>query len=71
MWAPHNHSGRVIASRSRTDGILMVEVQVNRTIKASPSVFSGRLADPANLTAAPLILRAGWAKNTIRRSCAA
>ena len=42
----------------------MVEVQVNRTIKASPERVFRWLADPANLTAAPLILRAGWAKNT-------
>jgi uncharacterized protein YndB with AHSA1/START domain len=42
----------------------MVEIQVKRTIEASPERVFSWLADPANLTAGPLVLRAGWAKNT-------
>lgn len=39
----------------------MVTVHVERTIAASPEQVFAWLADPANLTAAPLILSAGWA----------
>ncbi len=39
----------------------MVTVHVERTIAASPERVFAWLADPANLTAAPLILSAGWA----------
>jgi uncharacterized protein YndB with AHSA1/START domain len=42
----------------------MVEVRVEKTIEASPEDVFKWLADPANLTAAPLILRASWVKNT-------
>ncbi|CAN3129727.1 SRPBCC family protein [Mycobacterium sp. smrl_JER01] len=42
----------------------MVTINVERTIRASPErVFHG-LADPANLETAPLILRAGWTKDS-------
>lgn len=42
----------------------MVKIHVERTIRASPERVFGWLSDPANLTAAPLILKAGWAKNS-------
>jgi uncharacterized protein YndB with AHSA1/START domain len=42
----------------------MVDVHVDRTIAASPDRVFGWLADPANLTAAPLVLRARWAKGS-------
>jgi uncharacterized protein YndB with AHSA1/START domain len=40
----------------------MVELHVQRTIAASPERVFDWLTDPANLAAAPLILRGGWAK---------
>ena len=40
----------------------MVQVHVERTIAASPERVFDWLADPANLTASPLVLKAGWAK---------
>lgn len=42
----------------------MVEIHVERTIAAAPDRVFDWLADPANLTAAPLILRAGYAKGS-------
>jgi uncharacterized protein YndB with AHSA1/START domain len=42
----------------------MVELHVERTIAASPERVFDWLADPANLAAAPLILRGGWAKRS-------
>jgi len=42
----------------------MVQVHVERTIAASPERVFDWLADPASLTAAPLIVRAGWAKGS-------
>jgi uncharacterized protein YndB with AHSA1/START domain len=42
----------------------MVQVRVERTIAASPERVFDWLADPANLTAAPLFLKAGWAKGS-------
>ena len=42
----------------------MVEVHVERTIAASPERVFDWLADPANLTASPLVLKAGWAKGS-------
>jgi uncharacterized protein YndB with AHSA1/START domain len=39
----------------------MVKIHVERTIGASPERVFSWLADPVNLTAAPLVLRAGWA----------
>jgi uncharacterized protein YndB with AHSA1/START domain len=42
----------------------MVKLQVERTIAASPERVFDWLADPANLTAAPLALRAGFAKDS-------
>jgi uncharacterized protein YndB with AHSA1/START domain len=42
----------------------MVQVHVERTIAASPERVFDWLADPANLTAAPLFLKAGWAKGS-------
>jgi uncharacterized protein YndB with AHSA1/START domain len=39
----------------------MVKLHVERTINASPNQVFDWLADPANLTAAPLALKAGWA----------
>ena len=38
----------------------MVEFQVERTIAASPERVFDWLADPANLTAAPVILKVRW-----------
>jgi hypothetical protein len=43
-------------------GVLMVHLHVERTIAASPDQVFDWLADPGNLTSAPLFLRAGWAK---------
>ena len=42
----------------------MVELHVERTIAASPERVFDWLADPANLTASPLVLKAGWAKGS-------
>ena len=42
----------------------MVTLHVERTISASPERVFDWLADPANLTAAPLALRAGFAKGS-------
>ena len=42
----------------------MVELHVQRTIAASPEQVFDWLADPANLTAAPLALKAGYAKDS-------
>lgn len=38
----------------------MVMIAVERTIKATPERVFSWLADPANLAAAPMIIRAGW-----------
>ena len=40
----------------------MVEFHVDRTIAASPARVFDWLADPANLTAAPVILKVRWVK---------
>ena len=40
----------------------MVKFQVERTIAASPERVFDWLADPANLTAAPVILKVRWVK---------
>jgi hypothetical protein len=40
----------------------MVELHVERTIAASPERVFDWLADPANLAAAPLVLKSGWAR---------
>jgi hypothetical protein len=42
----------------------MVRLHVERTIAASPERVFDWLADPASLTAAPLVLKAGWAKGS-------
>ena len=42
----------------------MVQVHVERTIAASPERVFDWLTDPANLTAAPLFLKAGWANGS-------
>lgn len=42
----------------------MIELHVERTITASPERVFDWLADPANLAAAPLVLKAGWAKGS-------
>jgi uncharacterized protein YndB with AHSA1/START domain len=42
----------------------MVKLHVERTIGASPERVFDWLADPANLTTAPLALRAGFAKDS-------
>jgi len=42
----------------------MVTLHVERTIAAPPEQVFTWLADPANLIVAPLVLRAGWAKNS-------
>ena len=44
----------------------MVHIAVERTIAASQERVFAWLADPANLTAAPLVLRAGFAKGSSR-----
>ena len=40
----------------------MVQLHVVRTIAASPEQVFDWLADPTNLAASPLVLKAGWAK---------
>jgi hypothetical protein len=42
----------------------MVQLRVERTIAASPERVFDWLADPANLTASPSVLKAGWAKGS-------
>lgn len=42
----------------------MIELHVARTIAASQQDVFDWLAEPVNLTTAPLILRAGWAPGT-------
>jgi uncharacterized protein YndB with AHSA1/START domain len=42
----------------------MVEIHVERTIAAPVEQVFDWLADPANLAAAPLVLKAGWAKDS-------
>src|SRR6516165_5480975 len=42
----------------------MVQLHVERTIAASPERVFDWLADPANLTSSPLVLKAGWAKGS-------
>ena len=42
----------------------MVELHVERTIAASPELVFDWMVDPANLTASPLALKAGWAKGS-------
>lgn len=42
----------------------MVRIHLERTIAAPPERVFDWLADPANLAAAPLALRAGYAKNS-------
>jgi uncharacterized protein YndB with AHSA1/START domain len=42
----------------------MVQIRVERTIAASPERVFDWLADPANLTAAPLVIKAGWKKGS-------
>ena len=42
----------------------MVEVHVERDIEAPPERVFQWLADPTNLTATPLIFKAGWAKDS-------
>jgi len=42
----------------------VVQLHVERTIAASPERVFDWLTDPANLTAAPMALKAGWAKGS-------
>jgi uncharacterized protein YndB with AHSA1/START domain len=42
----------------------MVEIHLERTIDAPVEQVFDWMADPANLAAAPLALRAGWAKDS-------
>ncbi len=42
----------------------MVQLHVEKTIPAPPERVFDWLAEPSNLAAAPLVLRAGWAKNS-------
>jgi uncharacterized protein YndB with AHSA1/START domain len=42
----------------------MVRLHVERTIAALPERVFDWLANPANLTASPMILKAGWAKGS-------
>jgi uncharacterized protein YndB with AHSA1/START domain len=42
----------------------MVEIHLEKTIQAPVDEVFEWLADPASLTAAPLVLRAGWAKDS-------
>jgi len=60
------------ASTARAEN-LMVQVHVERTIAASPERVLDWLVDPANLTVAPVFLKAGWAKGFVgsRRGSAA
>lgn len=42
----------------------MVQIHIERTIAAAPERVFDRLTDPANLSSAPLLLKARWAKDT-------
>lgn len=42
----------------------MVQIQLERTIAAPPEQVFDWLADPVNLAAAPLVVRAGYAKDS-------
>jgi uncharacterized protein YndB with AHSA1/START domain len=42
----------------------MVEIHLERTIAAPVEQVFDWLADPANLAAAPLVLKSGWAKDS-------
>lgn len=43
----------------------MVTITLEHTIRASPEEVFSWLADPANLAAAPLVLGARWARNSL------
>jgi uncharacterized protein YndB with AHSA1/START domain len=43
----------------------VVEIHLERTIAAPAERVFNWLADPGSLTAAPLVIRAGWAKNSL------
>jgi len=45
-------------------GNLVAEIRVERTIAASPERVFDWLLDPANLTASPVVRKAGWAKDS-------
>jgi uncharacterized protein YndB with AHSA1/START domain len=49
----------------------MVRIHLERTIAAPPERVFDWLADPANLAAAPLVLRAGYAKDSPRHQAGA
>src|SRR4029077_11077952 len=55
---------RACSGDHRMAGDLMVQLYVERTIASSPQRVFDWLVDPANLTAAPLVLRASWAKGS-------
>jgi hypothetical protein len=42
----------------------VAEIRVERTIAASPERVFDWLLDPANLTASPVVRKAGWAKDS-------
>ena len=42
----------------------MVHIHIERTIAASPQRVFDWLADPVSLASAPLVLKAGWAKDS-------
>jgi hypothetical protein len=42
----------------------MVEIHIERTIAAALEGVFDWMADPANLTAVPLVLKAGWVKGS-------
>ena len=43
----------------------MVTLHVERTIAAQPEQVFTWLADPANLIVAPMVVRTGWAKDSV------
>ena len=55
------HAGRQKSPPAPSLGC-MVQIHVERTIAAPPEQVFAWLADPANLTTAPLLLQAGWVK---------
>ncbi len=58
-------ASRIFRNRhhDREAGDLMVQLHVERTIAAPPDRVFVWLADPANLAAAPLVFKAGFAKS--------
>lgn len=55
-----SHADKALETLRAREVRLMVRIHVERTIAAPPDQVFAWLADPANLTAARLMLKAGW-----------